>query len=144
MMIMIKFLNSFTNLLLTLDERGVRARSISKQKISGVLPWDTLWDTNLPANERQHHLVSTNISAAYDVFRMKSLQIRCILQASLSGTPIQALDLLPSYLCNPHRRCGRDGMEVGSVALVDSYVAVKSRLPSILVSRKDLQHANKA
>lgn len=88
-----------------------------------------------------------NISAAYDVFRMKSLQRRCILEASLSRTPVQALDLLPSYLCNPHRRCGRDGMEVGSVALVDSYVAVKFRLPGILVilvSRKDLQHANKA
>ena len=68
----------------------------------------------------------------------------CILEASLSRTPVQALDLLPSYLCNPHRRCGRDGMEVGSVALFDSYVAVKSRLPDILVSRKDLQHANKA
>lgn len=79
MMIFIKFLNSFTNLLLTFDERGVGARSMSKQKISGVLPWDTLWDTNLPANERQHHLVSTNISAAYDVFRMKSLQRRCML-----------------------------------------------------------------
>ena len=137
MMILIKFLNSFTNLLLTFDERGVGARSMSKQKISGVLPWDTLWDTNLPANERQHHLVSTNRTSPQPTMCSEwnhgKEDACCILEASLSRTPVQALDLLPSYLCNPHRRCGRDGMEVGSVALVDSYVAVKSRLPDILV-----------